>query len=134
MSIRAHKKAILAFLEQHLPGSVFDSYDAAAATGVSARRYAVVFIAKTAAAQHRYTSGQTRHTYTVTIHSVGDSIESCQWVQDKTDALTGAVLAVPGRDLHPVRFVTSKLPQLDTDSDKPMFFAVTQFDLVSDPM
>lgn len=130
MTIRAHRDSVKAFLETGLPGAVFKSYSAA---GKSVSRYAVVFVALSGKERSRYTGQQTRHTYTVTVHCVGESEDSALWVQERVDALTDMVLEVPGRVLRPVEYVTGKPPDLADDGPDPLWFSVSQFDIVSDP-
>lgn len=130
--IRAHRDAVIASLLTDLPGAVFKSYEAAKkAPTVTA--YAVVFIARSRREQARYTGGQTRDTFTVTVHNVGDSEDSCLWVQDRVDTLTDQTLTVPGRSLWPARYVTGQPPDLDDDGMTPLWFSISQFDLISDP-
>ena len=128
MSVRAHRDAVIASLETDLPGSVFKSYSAATTS-----RYAVVFIAKSAARRSRFSSGQNRDIYTVTVHSVGVDEDSCLWVQERVDKLTGIVLNVAGRKLWPVEYITGRPPDLDDDGPTPLWFSVSQFDIISDP-
>lgn len=68
--MRAHRNAVIAELETRLPGSVFTSYGAA-----SKAKYAVVFIGRSAKPRTRFTGGQWRDVFTVTVHSVGASEE-----------------------------------------------------------
>ena len=128
MSIRAHRNAIIAELETRLSGSVFTSYGAA-----NKSRYAVVFIGRSAKPRTRFTGGQWRDVFTVTVHSVGDSEESCLWVEERVNLLTGAKLTVTGRDVWPVEYITGQPPSLDDDGTKPLWFTVSQFDIISDP-
>ena len=127
--IRAHRDVVKASLEADLPGSVFSSYSAVK----DSKRYAVVFIARTSKPQLRYTSGQVRDVFTVTVHSVGVDEDSALWVQERVDRLTGRQLVVPGRRLQKVRYVTGRPPELDDDSTAPLWFTISQFDIVSDP-
>lgn len=132
MTLLAHRDAILAFYRADLPGQVFTSYSAAKkAADVNA--YAVVFIARSRKERTRYTGGQTRDTYTVTVHNVGDSEDSCLWVQDLVDKLTDQTLTVTGRTLWPARYVTGQPPDLDDDGTTPLWFSISQFDIISDP-
>lgn len=130
MTIRAHRDSVIASLQQDLPGAVFKSYSAVAG---SLQRYAVVFIAPSTKRRPRYTGGQSRTVYTVTVHSVGLDEDLALWVHERVDRLTGRVLVVPGYELWPVEFVTSRPPELDDDSPTPLWFTVTQFDVISDP-
>lgn len=127
--IRAHRDAVIASLESVLPGSVFKSYSAA-----SVARYAVVFIARSAKSRSRYSSGQLRDVFTVTVHSVGVDEDSALWVQERVDLLTGRVLSVAGRHVWPVEYITGQPPNLDDDGTKPLWFTVSQFDITSDPI
>jgi len=132
MTLLDHRDAVLGFLNTALPGQVFKSYTAAKkAAGVTA--YAVVFIARSRREQARYTGGQTRDTYTVTVHNVGDSEDSCLWVQDLVDTLTDQTLTVTGHSLRPARYVTGQPPDLDDDGTTPLWFSISQFDIISDP-
>ena len=126
--MRAHRNAIIAELETRLPGSVFTSYGAA-----SKSRYAVVFIGRSAKPRTRFTGGQWRDVFTVTIHSVGASEEECLWVEERVSLLTGKKLTVTGRDVWPVEYITGQPPSLDDDGTKPLWFTVSQFDIISDP-
>lgn len=127
--IRAHRDAVIAALSVDLPGSVFRSYSAS-----DQARYAVVFIAPSARQRPRFTGGQSRTVFTVTVHSVGSDEDQALWVQERVDNLTGKVLTVEGFRLWPVEFVTSRPPELDDDSTSPLWFTVSQFDIVSDPV
>lgn len=129
MSIRKHRDAVHAALAERIPGSVFKSYTAAGNSG----RYAVVFIALSKRERSRYVAGQTRKVFTVTVHSVGLDEDLCLWVQDRVDELTGQVLEVEGRSLWPVEYVTGQAPDLDDDAPPPLWVAVSQFDITSDP-
>ena len=126
--MRAHRNAVIAELESRLAGSVFTSYGAA-----SKSRYAVVFIGRSAKPRTRFTGGQWRDVYTVTIHSVGASEEECLWVEERVNLLTGKKLTVPGRTVWPVEYITGQPPSLDDDGTKPLWFTVSQFDIISDP-
>ena len=126
--MRAHRNAVIAELESRLAGSVFTSYGA-----VSKARYAVVFIGRSAKPRTRFTGGQWRDVFTVTIHSVGDSEDSCLWVEERVNKLTGAKLTVPDRVVWPVEYITGQPPSLDDDGTKPLWFTVSQFDIISDP-
>ncbi len=137
MSVRAHRDAVIVDLEGRLPGSVFKSYSkATGATGADGKpltRWAVVFIALSRKDRPRYTGKQSRHVYTVTVHSVGVDEDSSLWVGERVDALTGRRLTVPGRSLFPVEYVTGQPPDLDDYGPRPLWFTVSQFDFVSDP-
>lgn len=128
-AVRAHRQAVISFFEEALPGDVFQSYSAAAGRA----RYAVVFMALSRREQARFTGGQTRDTYTVTVHSVGVDEDSCLWVAERVGGLTDQVLTVPGRTLWPAEYITSKPPDLDDDGPDPLWFTITQFDITSDP-
>lgn len=131
--MRAHRAAVIAALQGDLAGIVFTPSEVTSkAAGL--KKYAVVFIAPSVKERSRYTSAQNRDRFTVTVHSVGESEDSALWVAERVDKLTGQVLTVAGRVLHPVEFVTGRAPQ-DPDDDglSPLWFAVSQFDVVSDP-
>lgn len=128
MSIRLHRDAVIASLLADLSGSVFKSYSAA-----DKSRYAVVFIARTRRDRSRFTGPQSRDTFTVTVHCVGESEDSALWVQERVDKLTGKVLTVAGRSVWPVEYVTGQPPDLDDDGPDPLWFSVSQFDIISDP-
>ncbi len=134
MTIRDHRNAILAALQADLPGSVFHSYSVGAdETEPRPERYAVLFVAKSSMTRSRYSSRQNRDVYTVTIHSVGADEDSALWVQERVDKLTNHVLPVPERRLWPVEYVTGRPPALDDDGPVPLWFSISQFDIVSDP-
>lgn len=136
MSDRAHRDAVMAELETRLAGAVFKSYSAKIPGGqpvVYPSRYAVVFVALSDKPRTRFSGGQWRHVYTVTVHSVGTDEDTCLWVRERVDLLTGKTLEVAGRKLLPTEFVTSRPPDLDDDGPKPLWFAITQFDIISDP-
>ena len=126
--MRAHRNAVIAELESRLPGAVFTSYGAA-----SKSRYAVVFIGRSAKPRTRFTGGQWRDVFTVTIHSVGASEEECLWVEERVSQITGKKLTVTGRTVWPVEYITGQPPSLDDDGTKPLWFTVSQFDIISDP-
>ena len=129
MSIRAHRDAVIAELQTRLPGAVFKSYSAA-----SGARYAVVFIGRSAKPRTRFTGGQWRDIYTVTIHSVGSDEDLALWVEERVVKLTGVKLTVAGRNVWPVEYITGQPPNLDDDGTKPLWFTVSQFDVISDPV
>lgn len=132
MSIRAHRDAVIADLEARLPGAVFKSYSAAK-KAPTLSRYAVVFIGRSGKPRTRYTGGQWRDRYTVTVHSVGEDEDLAFWVEERVVKLTGAHLTVAGRSLWAVEYVTGQPPALDSDGTKPLWFTVSQFDIISDP-
>lgn len=129
MSIRAVRDVVIAALQVDLPGAVFKSYSAS-----DVERYAVVFVARSRRDRSRYTGPQSRDTFTVTVHSVGESEDTALWVQERVDKLTDRRLTVLGRSLWPVEYVTGRPPALDDDGPDPLWFTVSQFDIVSDPM
>lgn len=128
MTVRGVRDAVIGSLETDLPGSVFKSYSAA-----SRSRYAVVFVAKSAMDRSRYSSRQNRDVFTVTVHSVGEDEDLSLWVQERVDRLTGRSLSLAGRRVWPVEFVTGRPPALDRDGPVPLWFTVSQFDIISDP-
>lgn len=132
MSTRATRDAVIASLQTDLPASVFKSYSAGGV--VAASRYAVVFIARSSKRRTRFTGPQSQDVFTVTVHSVGVDEDSALWVQERVDALTGRRLTVTGRSLWPVEFVTGTAANLDDDGPAPLWFAVSQFDIRSEPV
>lgn len=126
---RSVRDAVIASLEADLPYSVFKSYSAA-----DRSRYAVVFIARSSKRRGRYMSSQFRDVFTVTVHSVAQSEDQCLWVEERVNKLTGKRLAVPERRVWPVEFITGQAPQLDDDGAAPLWWSVSQFDIVSDPV
>lgn len=129
MSLRAVRDAVIADLETRLPGAVFKPNEVPAGT----ERYAVVFISRPQKNRARYSGQQVQDLFTVTVHSVGVEDDSCLWVQERVDELTGRVLNVPGKRLRAVEYVTGRPPDSDDDGPTPLLFAVSQFDIVSDP-
>lgn len=127
--MRRHRDAVIAELESRLPGSVFRSYSAA--EGLS--RYAVVFIGRSGKPRTRYAGGQWRDVYTLTIHSVGEDEDLALWVEERVEPLTGKVLLVPGRKLRPVEYRTGMPADLNDVGPTPLWFTVSQFELISDP-
>lgn len=132
MSIRALRDAVLGFYATDLPGAVFKSYEAAKKARTM-ERYAVVFIARSRRTRTRYTGPQSRDTFTVTVHSVGETEDLALWVQECVDKLTDQTLIVPDRVLRPAEFVTGQPPDLDDDGPAPLWFSVSQFDIITDP-
>lgn len=126
--MRAIRDAVIGSLASDLPGSVFGSYSATDLT-----RYAVVFVARSTVERSRYSSAQNRDVFTVTVHSVGVDEDSALWVQERVDRLTGRTLTVTGRRMWPAEFVTGQPPVLDDSGDRPLWFTVSQFDIMSDP-
>lgn len=130
--MRAHRAAVIAFYQDDLAGIVFTPSEVTKkAAGL--KKYAVVFIAPSQKIRSRYSSIQNRDVFTVTVHSVGSDEDSCLWVQERVDKLTGQALTVAGRSLWPVEYVTGVPPSLDDDGASPLWFSVSQFDIVSDP-
>lgn len=128
MSLTSHRDAVMNALLEDLPGAVFKPYEA---TELS--RYAVVWIAVSDSPQTRYTGGQWREVFTVTVHSFGKDDDQALWVAERVGRLKGKVLEVPGRSLWPVEFITQRPPELDDDGPTPLMRVATQFDIVSDP-
>lgn len=128
MTMRSVRDAVVSSLEVDLPGAVFTSYGA-----TSKSRYAVVFTALAEKPRTRLMGGQFRDLYTVTVHSVGTSEQSALWVAEKVNQLTGRVLSVDSRRMRPVEYVTGREPALDDSSVSPLWFVVSQFDIISDP-
>lgn len=130
MTLRAVRNAVIAALQGDLSGSVFTS------SGVpvpAPARYAVVFVARSRKDRTRYTGPQSRDTFTVTVHCVGADEELALWVQERVDKLTGKRLTVSGAAPWAVEYVTGHPPDLDDDGPSPLWFSVSQFDIVSDP-
>jgi hypothetical protein len=130
--VRAHRDAVIAELQTRLPGAVFKSYSAAA-KAPTVSRYAVVFIGRASKPRTRFTGGQWRDVYTVTVHSVGSDEDLALWVEERVVKLTGVKLTVSGRNVWPVEYITGQPPSLDDDGTKPLWFTVSQFDIMSDP-
>lgn len=129
MSFRGVRDAVVTELEKSLPGLVFTSYSAPAGMN----KYAVVFTALTGKPRTRFAGGQWRDVFTVTVHSVGVTEEHALWVAERVNALTDKRLAVTGRSLFPVEYGTGRPPTLDDDGPAPLWFTVSQFDIISDP-
>lgn len=128
--MRAHRNAVIAFLEQSLSGAVFKP------SGVPApapARYAVVYVARSAKPRTRLTGGQWQDIFTVTVHSVGVDEDSALWVEGHVNGLTGASLTVSGRKVWPAEYVTGVAAGLDDSAPVPLYFAVSQFDIYSNP-
>lgn len=130
MTVRGVTSAVVAGLASSLPGAVFAPFDV---PSPAPQRYAVVWVSMSGKDRPRYSSGQVRDVYTVTVHCVGSDAAQAHWVQEKVNALTGASLTLAGRKLWPVEYVTGQPTALDDDGDSPLVFAVSQFDIVSDP-
>lgn len=128
MTLRAHRDAVIASLLTGLPSAVFKSYSAS-----DKEKYAVVFIARSSKPRTRFTGGQWSDVFTVTVHSVGSDEDEALWVQERVDQLTGKILPVAGRKLRPVVYITGQPCQLDDDGPDPLWWAVSQFDIYSDP-
>ncbi len=128
MTIRAHRNAVITSLQGDLANSVFKSYSAS-----NKARYAVVFIARSSKPRTRYSGGQWSDVFTVTVHSVGPDEDSALWVQERVDKLTGTTLTVSGREVWPVEYVTGQACQHSDDGPDPLWWAVSQFDIRSDP-
>lgn len=131
--MRAHRAAVIAFYQDDLAGIVFKPSEVTKkAAGL--KKYAVVFIAPSQKIRSRYSSVQNRDVFTVTVHSVGKDEDSALWVAERVNKLTGKTLAVAGRSLFPVEYVTGQ-PPIDPDDDapSPLWFSVSQFDITSDP-
>lgn len=129
MSSRLVSAAVVSSLSADLPGAVFESYSAVS----GATRYAVVWVALSSKERPRYTGGQWRDVFTVTVHSVGLSQAQSLWVQERVNKLTGKTLTVSGRKLWPSEYITGTPPDLDDDGPDPLWFTVSQFDIMSDP-
>lgn len=129
MTLRIHRDAVIASLLVDLPGKVFKPYDAPA----GAVNYAVVWVSLSDSPQTRFTGGQWREVYTVTVHAFGKDDEQVSWAAERVLRLKGRTLTVVGRKLQPVQFVTQKPPELDDDGPTPLQRVVTQFDIISDP-
>lgn len=128
MTLRNHRDAVIASLLVDLPGAVFKPYEATALS-----RYAVVWVAVSDSPQTRFTGGQWREVFTVTVHAFGEDDDQALWVAERVMKLKGKTPTVPGRRLQPMRFVAQKPPELDDDGPTPLQRVVTQFDLISDP-
>jgi hypothetical protein len=130
MTVRGVTSVVVAELVKSLPGAVFAPFDV---PSPAPQRYAVVWVSMSGKDRPRYSSGQVRDVYTVTVHCVGSDAAQAHWVQEKVNALTGASLTLAGRKLWPVEYVTGQPAALDDDGDSPLVFAVSQFDVMSDP-
>ena len=131
MTVRGVSSAVVAELAKSLPGAVFAPFGV---PSPAPQRYAVVWVSLVEKQRTRLTGGQVRDVFTVTVHCVGADAVQAHWVQEKVNALTGVTLTVSGRMLWPVEFVTSQPAALDDDGDSPLVFAVSQFDVMSDPI
>lgn len=132
--MRLHRNAVIAQLETRLPGAVFKSYTVAKGEPVRPSRYAVVFIGRSSKPRTRFTGGQWQDKFTVTIHSVGVDEDSALWVEERVSKLTGAHLMVADRNVWPVAYVTGQPVDLNDAGVTPLWFAVSQFDITSDPI
>jgi hypothetical protein len=130
MTVRGVTSVVVAELVKSMPGAVFAPFDV---PSPAPQRYAVVWVSMSGKDRPRYSSGQVRDVYTVTVHCVGSDAAQAHWVQEKVNALTGASLTLAGRKLWPVEYVTGQPAALDDDGDSPLVFAVSQFDVMSDP-
>jgi hypothetical protein len=130
MTVRGVTSVVVAELVKSLPGAVFAPFDV---PSPAPQRYAVVWVSMSGKDRPRYSSGQVRDVYTVTVHCVGSDAAQAHWVQEKVNALTGVKLTLAGRKLWPVEYVTGQPAALDDDGDSPLVFAVSQFDVMSDP-
>ena len=131
MTVRGVSSAVVTELAKSLPGAVFAPFGV---PSPAPQRYAVVWVSLVEKQRTRLTGGQVRDVFTVTVHCVGADAAQAHWVQEKVNALTGVTLTVSGRMLWPVEFVTSQPAALDDDGDSPLVFAVSQFDVMSDPI
>lgn len=129
MTVRGVSSAVVAELVKSMPNAVFEPYGV---PSPAPQRYAVVWVSMSGRDRPRYSSGQVRDVYTVTVHCVGSDAAQAHWVQEKVNALTGKSLTLAGRKLWPVEYVTGQPAALDDDGDTPLVFAVSQFDIVSD--
>jgi len=70
--------------------------------------------------------------YVYTVRAVSPTPDGCRAVVDKVTAqLAGAVLAVTGRELDPLRLTASDDPRPDDSVKPPIYFADTEWTLVS---
>lgn len=130
MTVRGVTSAVVAELVKSLPGAVFAPFEV---PSPAPQRYAVVWVSLAEKQRTRLTGWQVRDVFTVTVHCVGLDAVQAHWVQERVNALTGETLTLSGRVLWPVEFVTSQPAALDDDGDTPLVFAVSQFDVMSDP-
>lgn len=130
MSVRGVSSAVVSALSSDLSGAVFLPWEVPTP---APSRYAVVWVALSGKDRSRYASAQVRDVFTVTVHSVGGDANQCLWVQERVEKLTGKTLTVANRKLWPVEYITGHPPGLDDDGPEPKLFAVSQFDIFSDP-
>lgn len=128
--IRKHAKAVKLRLQQAqaMAEAVFEG-------NVTDRPelYASFFLRMTRIST-RYTGKHASYAGTVTIHSVGQTVEQAQYVQERVQQqLVDHALIVEGRSCKPLEHVHSGYPELDRDVDPPLYVAADQFDFVSEP-
>lgn len=128
--MRAVRDAVIASLKADVGVQV---YTQSSVPVPAPSRYAVVHIARSSKPRTRLMGGQWQDIFTVTVHSVGVDEDSALWVEEHVNGLTGASLTVSGRKVWPAEYVTGVAAGLDDSAPVPLYFAVSQFDIYSNP-
>lgn len=82
----------------------------------------------------RFASGQSAYAGSVIVHSIGETIEQAQFVQERVIAqLLGHALAVENRACRPMLHEVSRFPIIDRDVTPSLWLIVDQFDFISEP-
>lgn len=129
--IQLHLDAILDRLRAHpdLAAIVHDE-EVTEASG----NYVVVYTNTGRDTGYRFSGPSMVTEYTYTVHSVGASRRSAIWVAERVRAqLVNWIPTVPGRQCGRLQHPVSRPIAVDRDGERPLWFAVDQFDLTSSP-
>lgn len=128
--IRAHSKAAKTRLQADV---VLDDCTFEGTVTDRPPRYVAMFLQMKRVAT-RFASAQASYAGTVTTHSVGETIEQAQLVQEHViSQLLHHALVVDGRRVRPMTHEVSRSPVLDRDVTPPLWLIVDQFDFISEP-
>lgn len=128
--IRAHATAIETQLEAD---SVLSTCTFEGVVTDRPARYCAFFLQMKRTAT-RFASGQRSYAGSLIVHSIGQTIEQAEFVQERVQTqLTGHKLVVAGRSCHAMTHEVSRFPILDRDVTPPLWLIVDQFDFISEP-
>jgi hypothetical protein len=97
-------------------------------------RYVSLFLNSGARSPFRFTGNSSRADFTLTVHSVGKTVEQVGWLQERViGQYVDWVPTIQGRRCYRLTHEVSRPPDLDDSLSPPLFYAVDEFDFSTFP-